>query len=46
LSRTEAVDLLTYLLWFNGLPLGEAPLSAEQSVLDDIAFATPSPFGT
>ncbi len=44
LSRPESVDLLTYMLWYNGLPLGEAPLSAEQSVLAAMAFETPPLF--
>lgn len=44
LSHSEAVDLLTYLLWYNGLPLGDAPLSSEQSVLAEITFETPPPF--
>jgi mono/diheme cytochrome c family protein len=41
LSRAETVDLLTYLLWYNGLPLGETPLSDEQSVLETLTFETP-----
>ena len=43
LSRDEAVDLLTYLLWFNGLPLGEGELSTDRSVLERMTFETPAP---
>lgn len=41
LTHSEAVDLLSYMLWYNGLPLGGAALSAEQSVLAEITFETP-----
>jgi mono/diheme cytochrome c family protein len=41
LSHSEAVDLLSYMLWYNGLPLGDAALSAEQSVLAGMTFETP-----
>lgn len=41
LSRAETVDLLTYLLWFNGLPIGKSPLSNEPGVLAATAFETP-----
>jgi mono/diheme cytochrome c family protein len=41
LSRDETVALLAYMLWFNGLPIGEVSLSTEQSVLADIAFQPP-----
>lgn len=43
LSRSEAVDILTYMLWYNGLPLGEAPLATDQSVLSGLLFQTPTP---
>jgi mono/diheme cytochrome c family protein len=43
LSRAETVDLLTYVLWYNGLPLGEMPLSDERSVLAAVIFETPPP---
>ena len=41
LSPEETAAILAYMLWFNGLPIGEAPLSAEQSVLAEMAFHTP-----
>jgi mono/diheme cytochrome c family protein len=41
LSRAETVDLLAYMLWYNGLPSGEMSLSTQQSVLGDMAFRTP-----
>ncbi len=44
LSRPDSVDLLTYMLWYNGLPLGEAPLSSEQGVLAEMTFEAPPPF--
>ena len=43
LSRQENVDILSYMLWYNGLPLGEQPLTAEQSELTKILFQTPPP---
>jgi mono/diheme cytochrome c family protein len=41
LARAESVDVLTYILWYNGLPTGEAPLAAGQSNLTQITFQTP-----
>jgi mono/diheme cytochrome c family protein len=41
LSRAESVDVLTYILWYNGLPIGEAPLGTEQSVLKQMTFQMP-----
>lgn len=41
LSREETVAILAYMLWFNGLPIGEAPLSVDRSVLAQIAFLAP-----
>lgn len=38
LSRQQSVDLLSYMLWYNGLPLGSAPLSAEAAVLLQTTF--------
>jgi mono/diheme cytochrome c family protein len=43
LSRSEAVDLLSYILWFNGLPIGQAALESQKSVLEQIVFETPAP---
>lgn len=41
LSAEETVAILTYMLWYNGLPIGEVPLSSEQSVLAEMAFYAP-----
>lgn len=38
LAREQNVDILTYLLWYNGLPLGGEPLSAEPEVLSQVTF--------
>jgi mono/diheme cytochrome c family protein len=38
LAREQNVDILTYLLWYNGLPLGSEPLSAEPEVLSKVTF--------
>jgi mono/diheme cytochrome c family protein len=43
LSRAEAVDLLSYMLWFNGLPLGESELGADKGMLENMAFEIPEP---
>ena len=40
LSRAENVDVLSYILWYNGLPIGESPLGSEQSVLTEMTFQT------
>lgn len=45
LARAQTVDLLAYLLWYNGLPIGDASLSEEQSVLAAMSFETPPPAG-
>jgi quinoprotein glucose dehydrogenase len=42
LSQAESVDILTYILWYNGLPIGETPLSTEHSVLATMTFETPA----
>lgn len=41
LSRHELVDTLAYVLWYNGLPLGDAELPAEQDVLSGMTFELP-----
>jgi mono/diheme cytochrome c family protein len=41
LSRDQNVDILTYMLWFNGLPLGEAELGADKGLLEAMAFELP-----
>src|SRR5690606_21047921 len=43
LSQQQSVDVLTYMLWYNGLPLGSDPLSTEQGVLTALTFQTPNP---
>ena len=42
LSRTEVVDVLSYILWYNGLPVGEEPLAVEQGTLTKILFDSPA----
>ncbi len=41
LTRGESVDVLSYLLWFNGLPLGDKPLGTEQELLNQLKFESP-----
>ena len=41
LSRAANVDLLAYMLWYNGLPIGRTPLGTEQAVLEQIPFQVP-----
>ena len=41
LSRQESVDVLTYVLWYNGFPLGNEVLGTSQDELTQIKFATP-----
>jgi mono/diheme cytochrome c family protein len=36
LSRAENVDLLAYMLWYNGLPMGDTALGTEQAVLEQM----------
>ena len=38
LAREQNVDILTYLLWYHGLPLGGEPLSSEPDVLSRVTF--------
>lgn len=40
LSRQENVDLLAYMLWYNGLPLGSSPLETDRR-LAEMKFETP-----
>jgi mono/diheme cytochrome c family protein len=42
LSRAEAVDLLSYILWYNGLPAGKDPLGVAQTTLTEIPFDSPA----
>jgi hypothetical protein len=41
LLQEQQVDILTYVLWYNGLPVGSEPLPAEQSALTGMAFQVP-----
>lgn len=41
LSRSDNVDILAYMLWYNGLPIGDSALGTEQSVLTQMTFQTP-----
>jgi mono/diheme cytochrome c family protein len=41
LSRQETVDILSYILWYNGLPLGDAALDTARDVLAGMTFETP-----
>jgi quinoprotein glucose dehydrogenase len=45
LSRAESVDLLSFVLWYNGLPVGEQTLGSEQDFLTKIPFEPPLPAG-
>jgi mono/diheme cytochrome c family protein len=41
LNREAYVDLLTYILWFNELPLGTSDLTTDREVLSAMPFETP-----
>ena len=41
LSRDESVAILAYMLWFNGLPIGNVPLASEPGVLAEMTFRAP-----
>jgi mono/diheme cytochrome c family protein len=41
LSRQENVDILAYMLWYNGLPLGNAPLGTQRDDLTQMNFELP-----
>jgi mono/diheme cytochrome c family protein len=41
LLQDQRVDILTYVLWYNGLPLGNEPLSTEQDTLMQMTFQIP-----
>jgi cytochrome c5 len=45
LPRSDNVAILAYMLWYNGLPIGESPLSSEPSILTQMMFETPQPAG-
>lgn len=40
LTRAQSVDVLTFILWFNGLPVGTEELNTEQSQLTQVTFQT------
>jgi mono/diheme cytochrome c family protein len=42
LSQAQSVAILAYMLWYNGLPLGDAPLASAPDVLGTIPFQIPS----
>jgi mono/diheme cytochrome c family protein len=41
LPQQQRVAILTYMLWYNGFPLGSQPLPVEQDALTKIAFEVP-----
>jgi mono/diheme cytochrome c family protein len=41
LPQEQRVAILAYVLWYNGLPLGTAPLPVEQDALTRITFQVP-----
>jgi quinoprotein glucose dehydrogenase len=43
LSRAEHVDILSYMLWYNGLPIGDVALATEQRILAVMTYETPPP---
>ena len=42
LTPAESVDVLTYILWYNGLPLGEQELTSDMGRLTELTFRTPA----
>lgn len=42
LSRRDNVDILAYMLWYNGLPLGSEALATERDVLATMNFESPA----
>jgi mono/diheme cytochrome c family protein len=43
LTVADNVAILAYMLWYNGLPIGDEPLTDERSVLAAMPFRTPLP---
>lgn len=41
LTQQQSVDILSYMLWYNGLPLGEEPLGTSPEVLGQLTFQLP-----
>ncbi len=42
LSQEQSVAVLTYILWYNGLPLGDTPLASAPDVLGKVVLEIPS----
>lgn len=42
LSQEQSVAILTYILWFNGLPLGDTPLASTPDILGKVVLEIPS----
>jgi mono/diheme cytochrome c family protein len=42
LLEEQRVAILTYMLWYNGLPLGSQPLPVDQDALMKIVFQVPA----
>jgi hypothetical protein len=42
LSQEQSVAILTYILWYNGLPLGDTPLATTPDVLGKVVLEIPS----
>ncbi|MCP5144884.1 MAG: cytochrome c [Gammaproteobacteria bacterium] len=42
LSRQNLVDILSYVLWYNGLPFDQAPLTTDRTTLTDTKFPMPA----
>lgn len=42
LSQEQSVAILTYILWYNGLPLGDTPLASSPDVLSKVVLEVPS----
>jgi len=41
LSQQQSVDILSYMLWYNGLPLGAEPLNTSPAILGQMSFQIP-----
>jgi mono/diheme cytochrome c family protein len=41
LLQEQQVEILAYMLWYNGLPLGSEPLPVAQSALTEMTFQIP-----
>jgi cytochrome c5 len=42
LSQEQSVAILTYILWYNGFPLGDTPLASAPDVLSKVVLEIPS----